>query len=119
MKLFDVLWLASSLMQFFPARNVCLSITKQPRAGVRNSRAGGAHFLLLLFVQSCVSFVTAAQVNVLTYHNDNQRTGQNLSETILTPANVNARGFGKLSSYAVDGHVYGQPLYVSSLSIAG
>jgi hypothetical protein len=59
-------------------------------------------------------------VTVLTYHNDGQRTGLNANETILSPSNVNASSFGKQFSYPVDGQVYAQPLFVSSLSnIAG
>jgi outer membrane biosynthesis protein TonB len=53
---------------------------------------------------------------VLTYHYDNLRTGQNTDETILTPTSV-ASNFGKLFSYAVDGQVYAQPLYVTNLAI--
>ncbi|HET9743196.1 MAG TPA: Ig-like domain-containing protein [Terriglobales bacterium] len=59
----------------------------------------------------------AAQTDVLTYHNDNARTGQNLQESILTPANVNATNFGKLFVISIDGKVDAQPLYVSSLPI--
>ena len=60
-----------------------------------------------------------AQVNVTTYHNDNARTGQNTQETILTPSNVTSSQFGKLFTVSVDGWVYAQPLYLSSVNIGG
>jgi outer membrane protein assembly factor BamB len=56
---------------------------------------------------------------VLTYHNDNARTGQNLLETTLTPSNVNQGSFGKVNFLATDGKVDGQPLYVPGVMIAG
>ncbi|HUO30027.1 MAG TPA: hypothetical protein VMU80_12475 [Bryobacteraceae bacterium] len=56
------------------------------------------------------------QVNVLTWHNDAGRTGQNLLETVLTPANVNSSTFGKLFTIPVDGGVDAEPLYVSALT---
>ena len=67
----------------------------------------------------CCALVAAAnaQTSVLTYHNDNARTGQNITETVLTPGNVNARQFGRLFSQVVDGDVYAQPLYVPNLEI--
>jgi hypothetical protein len=61
----------------------------------------------------------AATHDVLTYHNDIARTGQNLNETVLTPANVNATTFGKVGFFGVDGKVDAQPLFVESLAIAG
>ena len=77
---------------------------------------------LLLFSHGGLLFFAShvqAQVNVLTYHNDNARTGQNLQEVLLTPANVQVATFGKLFAYPVDGSVYAQPLYVSSVVIPG
>jgi hypothetical protein len=57
--------------------------------------------------------------DVLTYHNDNMRTGENLAESGLTPANVNAAQFGKVGQVAVDGQLFAQPLYKSGVTIPG
>jgi hypothetical protein len=62
---------------------------------------------------------SASAVNVLTYHNDNARSGQNLIETVLTPANVRSTSFGKLGALSVEGAVDAQPLYVSNLWVGG
>jgi uncharacterized protein (TIGR03437 family) len=71
------------------------------------------------FVGSCVFVLSAgAQVNVLTYKYDNARTGQNLNEPLLSPANVNAVHFGRRFSHTVDGNLYGQPLYVATVPVA-
>ena len=55
----------------------------------------------------------------LTWKFDNQRTGLQPNETILTTANVNAAQFGEKFSNPVDGWVYAQPLYVPGVTIAG
>src|SRR3569623_1027713 len=71
--------------------------------------------LALLLNLRCVGQMT----DVLTYHNDNARTGQALHEEILSPANVTTNHFGKLWTLPVDGKVDAQPLYVAGVNIPG
>lgn len=63
-----------------------------------------------------VSSSTGAGANIPMFHVDQNRSGLNDQETILTPANV-PFAFGKLFSYLVDGYVYGQPLLISNLTM--
>jgi hypothetical protein len=66
-----------------------------------------------------VNAVQTNTVNVLTYHNDVARTGQNLSESTLTTANVKSASFGLVGNLSVDAGVDAEPLYVSNLTLAG
>jgi len=75
--------------------------------------------IVFLFTLLLAADVVVAQVNVYTRSNDGNRSGDNLNETTLTPANVNPQGFGKLFTVNTDGEIYAQPLYVSQLDIAG
>ncbi len=77
------------------------------------------HDWLCLLLLVCSSVAAMAQVNFYTKSYDTSRTGANLQETILTPANVNPSSFGKLFTVPTDGQIYTQPLYVSNLAIAG
>ncbi len=72
----------------------------------------------------CVAWILSpltifAQVDVLTHHNNRERTGANLEETTLTPANVNSRQFGMLFKRVVDDQLYSQPLLVTGVKISG
>jgi uncharacterized protein (TIGR03437 family) len=75
-------------------------------------------FLVILSFPLLFGFAQS-QVSVTTYHNDLTRSGQNLEETVLTPANVNAARFGKIFSHPVDGQIYAQPLYLPAVNIRG
>lgn len=57
--------------------------------------------------------------DVLTYHNDNMRSGWDHDETTLTPASVNPQSFGKLFNMPVDGKVDAQPLVMDGVNIPG
>ena len=75
-------------------------------------------FLQIIFI-AFVAVPAFGQTPVLTQHNDNARTGQNMSETILNTTNVNVNQFGKLFALPVDGQVYAQPPYVPGVTING
>ena len=64
-----------------------------------------------------VALPAFAQITTSQY--DNQRTGADVNETILTPKNVNTFKFGKIGAFKVDGPVYAQPLYVPGLDVPG
>ncbi len=61
----------------------------------------------------------ARGVDVTTFKNDLNRSGQNPAESTLTLANVATSTFGLLRILPVDGRVDAQPLYLSALSAAG
>lgn len=60
-----------------------------------------------------------AAMDILSNRFDNNRTAANLTETALSPAQVNAASFGKLWTYKVDGAVFAQPLYVRNVAVTG
>jgi len=62
---------------------------------------------------------TTAGVDVVMFKNDLSRTGQYLSETVLTPTNVNSSSFGLVRELMVDGKVDAQPLYLSRVNVGG
>ncbi len=70
-------------------------------------------------VSASSNMYTTTFPGMFVYKYDQLRTGQNLAEPALTTTNVNTSTFGKLFSCAVDGPIYGQPLYYANLSIAG
>jgi hypothetical protein len=82
---------------------------------VNNSAGSVTSSAATLTVSSAVTSTT----DVLTYHNDIARSGQNLNETILNSGNVTSAKFGKIGFDTMDGHVDAQPLYASSVAVPG
>jgi large repetitive protein len=76
---------------------------------------------LLVFFAATLSVSAAiAQIDITTWQGSLQHTGLNSSETTLTPGLVGSPGnFGLLFTQQTDGQTYGQPLYMSSATLAG
>jgi len=78
----------------------------------KNCRMGVA--AVLYFIGASV-VVACAQTSVTTYHYD--RTGWNQNESVLTPANVGKKTFGRLLTVTLDDQVDAQPLVVPGVQI--
>jgi hypothetical protein len=96
--------------------SACARNTDSVPARTRRSKSLQAFGLVCFCL--CTALLSSA-TDVVTYHNDIARTGQNLQETVLTTSNVNSSSFGKLFSSSVDGIIDAEPLYLSSVSIPG
>ncbi len=66
---------------------------------------------------SAQAMCATGAVCVTTWHNDNYRTGDNLSEGTLTPTSITSDNFGQLCSAQLDGQVYAQPLVVTGVTL--
>jgi hypothetical protein len=75
--------------------------------------------MLWLFAMLCTVASPTHSQDVLTYHNNNARTGVDNQETTLTLTNVNMANFGKLFTVPADGRVDAQPLYLSAVPVSG
>jgi len=85
---------------------------------VNRARLSIAAFLLVT-AAAARTVTPAGPIDLVTYHNDNARTGQNLNEPILNASNVTMSSFGKVGFFATDGKVDAQPLFLSGVSIPG
>ena len=83
---------------------------------VNTNRRARAVALLAVFAGPGIPRV-AGQTSITTYHYNNNRTGWNSAEAVLTPANVGGNSFGLLKSVTLDDQVDAQPLVVPGVQI--
>ncbi len=86
-----------------------------PNNRKRNSIGVMPGLAALVFIGA--SALAAGQTAVTTYHYDNYRTGWNQNESVLTPANVKSKVFGRLQKVKLDDQVDAQPLVVPGVII--
>src|SRR5271154_3646895 len=71
-------------------------------------------------VTSAGGTVVASGINITTHLYNAQRTGWNSTETVLNTTNVAGANFGVIATNSsLDGIVYGQPVIMAGLTIAG
>src|SRR5277367_508172 len=73
--------------------------------------------LYLIVWLMCVVVTGHAQTDVLTQHNDLNRTGWNPNESILNTSNVTPTNFGILYKHTVDDQIYAQPLIATGITV--
>jgi hypothetical protein len=95
------------------------SVSFSRLAIVRHTAVRHSSIASIVLWSVAASSICAVSQNVLTFHNNNARTGTNFSESILTLSNVNSASFGKLFNLAADGLVDAEPLYLSAVPIPG
>jgi hypothetical protein len=110
-------------MNVITTRNFPCSRLRMPRTSEERElptrRGVGAVMTVAIATLLCTAMAWGREHNVLTQRGDVRRDGQFSNETFLTPSNVNSNQFGSLFSYAVDGYIAAQPLYVSGVNIVG
>ncbi|HEX4030323.1 MAG TPA: hypothetical protein VHX20_08150 [Terracidiphilus sp.] len=72
-----------------------------------------------VFLSFLLALHLSAQVNMVMQHNNPDRTGANLQETLLKPGNVNKEHFGMLFKRLVDDQLYTQPLVLTDVPVGG
>ena len=88
-----------------------------PGIGNVRCRMSGTAVVTVLILICAGPLLVVGQTSVTTYHYDNNRTGWNQKETVLTPANVASSSFGLLRTIPLDDQVDAQPLVVTGVII--
>lgn len=113
--------LLSELAGFTHSLGSFLCRSKDLLFGLRHPACMKKTELSLALCILCLFLITSVsahdEVGVTTQRYDNARTGQNLSETILSTSNVSRVTFGKVFTRAVDDEIYAQPLYMSNVTV--
>jgi hypothetical protein len=94
-------------------------IQNMPNIRERNRIRGAVALVIALLVvfTGTSARPAAAQTSVTTYHYDNNRTGWNQNEPVLTTANVGSKSFGQLLTVTLDDQVDAQPLVMPGVVI--
>ncbi len=120
--LLDVLYLSgtSTLVRHFYDAGWQLEKFRIPEASSVASVSWGPGRLDVFYLDSTgsIGHALVPGPSVLTQHNDNARTGGNTHELELNVETVASNRFGKLFTIPVDGNVWSQPLYLSTVDLS-